>query len=167
MTNSKKYLQITLQELLWLLLIAVINFVILYPIINLGTYKFLWATIMFISIAILYARWLVFFNDLFYLKNKWVKIGIFLFNFQLIIFSLSKLQDIIPLWETQSLMEFLYHVKRVVSINDTVDFLNYIKNVVLLSGISCCVAALFLSIRIFSSFFTANRMRKKAMLEDL
>ncbi len=167
MTNSKKNIQIALQELLWMLLIAVINFIILYPIINLGTYKFLWTTIMFISIALLYARWLVYFNDLFYLKNKWVKIGIFLINFQLIIYSLSKLQDIIPLWETQSLMEFLYHVKKAVSNTETVDYLNYIKNVVLLSGISCCVAALFLSIRIFSSFFTANRMRKKEMLEDL
>jgi hypothetical protein len=92
---------------------------------------------------------------------------IFLLNFQVIIFTVNRLQEIIPLWETQSLLEFLYHIKRELSLDRTVFFLAYIKNVVLVSGISSCVAIVFLSVRIFSSFFSGNKIRKQEMLNDL
>jgi hypothetical protein len=164
---KKPVFQKILNEILWLSLIAIVCIGLLYPIVNLGEYKFLWQTIMFIGIAILYSRWVVFFKEIDYLKNKWVKVFIFLLNFQVIIFTVNRLQEIIPLWETQSLLEFLYHIKRELSLDRTVFFLAYIKNVVLVSGISSCVAIVFLSVRIFSSFFSGNKIRKQEMLNDL
>ena len=164
---KNKIIQSIFQELLWLTVIVVVCVAFFYPIFQLGTYKFLWMNTLYIAVFITYTRWVVNFKETMYLQNKWVKIFIFLLNFQLFIFSVNKLQDIIPLWETQSLLEYVYHIQKEISLESTVMYLGYIKNLILLSGISCCAATIFLSARILGSFFTANRLRRKAMLKDL
>lgn len=164
---NNKIVNYIAREFLWLLLIAVISAVLLYPIYSIGSFKFLWVVIGFISATIMYFRWTVFYKDIDYLKSKWFRVFIFLINFQIIILTFSKMQDIIPLWENQSLTDFLFHIKKQLSFDTTVKLLNYIKNIVLISGIACIVVTLALNIRILHSFFITNRMRKKAMLEDL
>ena len=164
---KNKFVQIALVEILWAAIIALVIYALLFPIFNLGQYKFLWINVLYIAIAILYSRWVVFFNDLVYLKNKWFKIFIFLINFQIFIFTISQLQEIIPLWEAQSLQKYIFHIHKDLSLESSVAYLGYIKNLVLLSGIACSIATLFLNIRILSSFFVSNSLRKKAMLNDL
>lgn len=167
MMQQNKLVPKILQEILWLFIIAIISFALFYPIIMLGTYKFLWINLMYIAVAIMYSRWTVNFKEIDYLKNKWFKIFIFLINFQLFIFSVNKLQDMIPLWETQSLLEYIYHIKKEMSLEHSVMYLAYIKNLILISGIASCIATVFLSVRILTSFFTSNKKRKDAMIKDL
>jgi hypothetical protein len=97
-------------EVIWLLIIGCACFAILYPILSKGEYKFTLINVFFIGISTLYARFIVLYKDIALLQNKWVRIFIFLINFHFMIWSAIRLQDMIPIWEGQSIFGYMYQL---------------------------------------------------------
>ena len=164
---GKKTLYQILIELIWLMIIAISATAILYPICFKAEYKFLFINVFFIFISITYIRFIVLFKDIALLQNKWFKIFLFLINFHFMIWSAIRLQDMIPIWEGQTIFGYVYQVYHEMSLADRNWLLNYIRNEVLLFGIATILLSAILNARILVSFFRKNSIRSKAMMNHL
>jgi hypothetical protein len=154
-------------EVIWLLIIGCACFAILYPIVSKGEYKFTFINVFFIGISILYARFIVLYKDIALLQNKWVRIFIFLINFHFMIWSAIRLQDMIPIWEGQSIFGYMYQLYNEMALVNRNWLLNYVRNEILLFGIATIVMSILLNMRILVSFFRKNSIRRNAMMNDL
>ncbi len=154
-------------ELLTLILVVIANALLLTPILLQGEFKFLWKNILMISLTVWYIRYVLSFHSIEYFSNKWFRIFVFLINFHFLILTVNTIQDIIPLWESQNIFAYMDTLTSDLNLTQRNTLLNYIRNEVLIAGLSTIIVIIFLNIRILISFFAANRIRKKEMLKDL
>lgn len=166
-TEQKKTTYQVASELLALILVVIANALLLTPILIQGDYKFLWKNILMISLTVWYMRYVLSFHNLEYFKNKWFRLFVFLINFHFFILTVNTIQDIVPLWESQNIFAYMNTLTNELNLSQRNTLLNYIRNEVLITGISSAIVLIFLNIRILISFFASNRLRKKEMLKDI
>ncbi len=156
-----------LIELIWMTLICFACFGVLYPITSKGEYKFTFINLFFISVSMMYTRFIVLYKDIFFLQNKWVRVFIFLINFHCMIWSAIRLQDMVPIWEGQNIFGYMHQLYNEMALENRNWLLNYLRNEILFFGIATIVLAAILNVRILISFFRKNSIRSKAMMNDL
>lgn len=141
------------REILWLLVAGIIIFLIQYPILNAINYKYLYLNSLIIFLAIYYVRFILDFNNLLQVLNKWIRFIFFSANFFIFISIAYKIHHNLLLFDNFTISSYtdVYVVLKPIKESSLI---HYINKEFLFSGVILLVSIVLLNIKLLKSFWT-------------
>lgn len=147
-----------LQELVWWVITAVVCIAVLKPVTEKINYDYLIENAFFIVAGITTIRYFLFFNSLFFLKNKWVRFVFFTMNFVLWVYVLNRYEMLLQTIDYFDIGYFGMPLKPLTTHEHTT-LLQYLYKEILLSGLCALLGFMLLNLRFVGSYWRVAKVR--------
>jgi len=159
--NTTSLLLNILIEILWWVIGIVVAAFVMYPLYSKMDYNFLYINGLFVVLAVLYFRYIIFFKQILWLQSLWFRFILFAININLFIYLLRKEQFFMTVYDT-FLIQDLGKPFHVLSLSEMEKIYNYFFQEVNIAITACMVLIIVFNIRLILSYWKMAKIR----LED-
>lgn len=146
-------------EIVWWLIAFTLAFAVVYPITSQTEYVHILPNVLIVILTVTYLRYILTFKKLWFLKNRYLRIGWFIFNIYLFIYILNRLEVVSGAIDSFAVFDlFKHHNLTLVSEKQLID---YISVQHLSFSIASFVGILGYNIRILASFWSRSKVKEE------
>lgn len=146
-------------EIVWWLIAFTLAFAVVYPITSQAEYVHILPNVLIVILTVTYLRYILTFKKLWFLKNRYLRIGWFIFNIYLFIYILNRLEVVSGAIDSFAVFDlFKHHNLTLVSEKQLID---YISVQYLSFSIASFVGIIGYNIRILASFWSRSKVKEE------
>lgn len=158
MNNSKKISLLILQEILWVLMGLLIAAAVVYPLYKALDYVFLIDNVVMIFYVVMLFRWTIFFNEVPWLKNRWLHFFLLVVNLNLFVFVISRMQRFFDVFDS-FFIEDLGKSKIQLSLSESEKLMHYFYYEINMSVVFVLVLIVMFIGRMIHNYWSKTKMR--------
>lgn len=152
-------LNLIILELVWWIIAFALAFAVIYPITSQAEYVHTLPNVLIVVLTVTYIRYILTFKKLWFLKNKYLRIGWFIINIYFFIYILNRLEVVSGAIDSFAVFDLFKHHD--LTLTSEKQLIDYISVQYLSFSIASFVGIVGYNIRLLASFWSRSKVKEE------
>jgi hypothetical protein len=146
-------------ELIWWIIAFALAYAVIYPITSQAEYVHILPNMLNVVLSVTYIRYILTFRQLWFLKNRYLRIGWFFFNIYLFVYILNRLEFVTGAINSFAVFDLFKHHD--LTLSSEKQLIDYISVQYSSFSIAAFVGIRGFNIRILGSFWSRSKVKEE------